>query len=62
MALADQIAALEAILDVGVQTVTVDGRTVTYDFQAIGRRLGQLRRQLTDTNRPRVASIDLSRF
>lgn len=60
MALADQIAQLESILDAGASRVTTDGVTVQYDLEEIRRRLAKLQNELDQTKRPRLASIDLS--
>jgi hypothetical protein len=37
------IAALQARLDAGATTVTVDGRSVVYDLDALRRRIDELR-------------------
>ena len=57
-----RIAALEAILDRGVSTVTVDGVTTTYDLDDVRRRLAQLTAERDRTRRPRCASITLANF
>lgn len=62
MAIADQIAELEAILDAGASEVTVDGQRVRYDLDSVRRRLAELRRQQDATKRPRASQIDLSGF
>lgn len=60
MSLTSQIAAIEAILDEGARSVSTDGLSVSYDLDALRRRLEELRRQQDATRRPRVAGIDLS--
>ena len=62
MAIADEIAELEDILNRGASRVVVDGVAVTYDFPSIRRRLAQLKREQDPSKRPRVSSIDLSNF
>lgn len=62
MAYETEIANLEAILNAGASQVSVDGRNVAYDFDAIRRRLAELRRKQDATKRPRVAQADLSGF
>ena len=59
------IANLEAILNAGATTVTVDGQTVTYDFDEIKSRIAKLKREDTAnsyTTRPRSLRIDLAGF
>ena len=64
MAVADEIAKLEAILDAGVRSVSSDGTSVQYDPAEIRRRLAVLRRESDGTSpkRPRNSQIDLSGF
>lgn len=58
-----EIAELEAILQAGATSVTVDGQTVNYDLTQVRRRLRELK-QLDDTatKRPSALSINLSGF
>jgi hypothetical protein len=59
-AIDDQITALEAILNAGVTTVSVDGQNVTYDLAAVRKRLSELRRERgTGTIKPIVAAINM---
>ena len=59
-----EIAQLEAILNAGARTVTIDGQTVTYDFDAIRKRLAELRASdyRNIPRRPRASSIRLGSF
>lgn len=59
-----EIARLEAILNAGAKSVTTDGQKVDYDFDAIRKRLAELR-ALDDNSlpkRPRAANIRLTGF
>jgi len=62
MALADDIAKLEAILNEGTGRVTIDGVTVQYDLGEVRQRLAALKRREDAAKRPRAAAIDLSGF
>jgi len=62
MAIADDIAKLEAILNEGTSRVTVDGVTVQYDLDKVRSRLMALKAEQDATLRPRAAQIDLSGF
>lgn len=42
----EKISKLQAILDAGVKTVTVDGVTSTFDFEAIERQIKKYESQL----------------
>lgn len=55
----EQIAALEAILNAGVTSASVDGQTVTYDLAQVRKRLKELTRSNDPSKNPTVASIDL---
>ncbi len=57
-----EIAELEAILNTGVSSVFVDGQKVTYDLQAVRRRLLELKRQQDPACRPPTATINLGGF
>lgn len=54
-----RIAELEAILQEGATTVTVDGTTTVIDLEIVEQQLNQLRRDNTATadRRPRLSSI-----
>ncbi len=58
-----KIAKIKAILEAGATSVSVDGTSVTYDFEQLRTQLRQL--QLADDaqkgQRPVVFSLDLSR-
>jgi hypothetical protein len=56
------IAQLEAILQAGVATVTIDGTTTTYDLESVRRQLADLRRTDTtqNTRKPKCASLNTS--
>jgi len=57
-----EIAKLEAVLNSGAETMTVDGMTVRVDIRQLRQRLRELR-AADDTHRfkrPAVASVDLS--
>jgi len=56
-----RIARLEAILDRGVSSITVDGVVTQYDLDEIRRQLAKLY-ALRDRGRPRVSSIRLDNF
>lgn len=60
MAVADEIAALEAILDTGAAKVQTEGANVSFNADAIRRRLAALRDQADTSKRPRVGRINLS--
>jgi hypothetical protein len=60
MAYEEEIAKLEEVLNSGATRVSVDGVDVSYDLEAIRRRLGELKRKQNATKRPRVAAADLS--
>lgn len=59
----ERIAEIQAILRAGARTVTVDGTTITYDFDTLRKELYQL--QAEDAaqrgRRPRVVTVDLRR-
>jgi hypothetical protein len=57
-----KITKLQKILEAGATTVTVDGTTVTYDFDQIRREIMRLQSEddTLKSKRPRVASIRLS--
>jgi hypothetical protein len=59
MALADEIAELEEILNAGVASVASEGTKADYDLAAVRKRLADLRRQQSATARPRCAQINL---
>ena len=54
-----EIAKLEAILNAGATSVSIEGETVNYDFAEIRRQIGDLKR--TDTNEKKKRST-LSRI
>jgi len=62
MAIEDDIAELESLLNDAAQDVTVDGVAVKFNLQEARRRLATLKRQQDATKRPRNATIDLSGF
>jgi len=62
MALEDEIAELEGILNAGANRLTTDGLTVSYDLEKIRRRLAELKERQEAGTRPRAAAIDLSGF
>ena len=62
MAVADDIAKIEAILQEGASRVTTDGVTVQFDLDSLRKRLAVLKRQEDGTKRPRIATVDLSGF
>jgi hypothetical protein len=62
MALADEIANLEAILAAGVKSVRTDLTQTDFDLAEVRRRLAELKRQQNRARRPRSSSIDLSGF
>ncbi len=59
-----EIAKLQAILNEGARSVSIDGQSVTYDFAAIRKRIRTL--MLADPNyrgkRPRLSRINLGGF
>lgn len=57
-----EIAHLQALLNSGADSITVDGVTTKLDHSAIARRLRELRAtDTTDKNRrPVISTIDLS--
>ena len=59
-----QIAAIRAILESGVSSVTVDGMTTNYDLVSLRKELARLMAEDDNyaSRRPRVASIDLSGY
>ncbi len=59
-----KIAALENILQSGVTSYTIDGRTVTYDHDEIRRQLRDLRQNDDSQSgrRPVVSRIRLGNF
>lgn len=62
---AAEIAKLEAILNAGASSVTVDGQSVTYDFDEIKARIAKLKREDTTNGymaRPRSLRINLGGF
>jgi hypothetical protein len=57
------IAEIEAILNTGVSSATVDGQAVTYDLDQLRRRLRELKASDDDaTKRPTSLKINLSGF
>ena len=62
MAIEDDIAELESLLNDAAENVTVDGVGVKFSLQEARRRLATLKRQQDATKRPRNATIDLSGF
>lgn len=62
MAIADEIAELEALLNSAAKDVSYDGTRVSFDLDAARRRLAQLKREQDATKRPPNATIDLSGF
>jgi hypothetical protein len=54
------IAQIEAILNNGATSVTIDGTTVNYDFAELRRRLKELRNTDPAYRRSRIGQIDLS--
>ena len=62
MAIEDDNAELESLLNDAAQDVTVDGVAVKFNLQEARRRLATLKRQQDATKRPRNATIDLSGF
>lgn len=57
-----EITALEAILNSGTTSVTVDGTTTSFDLDAVRLRLEELKRTDTSTThatRKRVSSINV---
>lgn len=58
-----EIAEIEAILNAGVSSGTVDGQSVSYDLPALRKRLRELKdSDDTATKRPTSLKIDLSGF
>lgn len=59
-----RIAEIDAILRAGARSVSIDGHTVTYDFDALrGERARLISADDTARHtRPRVSRINLSRF
>ena len=62
MAIADEIAALEDLLNDAVEDVTVDGVTTRFSLEEARKRLAALKRQQATNGRPQNATIDLSGF
>lgn len=62
MAIADEIAELESLLNDAAENVAVDGVAVKFSLPEARRRLATLKRQQDGTKRPRNATIDLSGF
>jgi hypothetical protein len=61
---ANQVARLEALLAqcVGVQSITVDGQTVTYDDLLRHYQVWKSRQARENGTRPRTAQINLGGF
>jgi len=54
-----ELAQIEAILNAGAKSVSVDGITTTIDLDRLATRRREIQRQLTPGKRPRVATINL---
>lgn len=61
---ATEIAAIEALLESGAKSVTVDGVTTQFDLDGLRKELRRLRAEddVRQTRRPFSASVDLSGF
>lgn len=59
----ERIAQIQQILRAGATSVSVDGVTVTYDFESLRRELRQLMQEddVHKGRRPVISHLDLSR-
>jgi hypothetical protein len=60
MAIADDIAALEELLNTAAQSVSTDGNHTSFDLDAARRRLAELKAQAVGKTWPQAATINLS--
>jgi len=59
MALADDIAHLEAIINAGARSQSVGDERTEFDLEQNRKRLAELRAQQSPSRRPRCAQINL---
>jgi hypothetical protein len=57
----ERIAELDAILDSGVSSMTVDGETTAIDLAAVRKRRDELMAEKAGNRRPTMVALDLSR-
>lgn len=62
MSLAEEIAELEVVLNVGAKSVAVDGIKTDYDLDQVRRRIRELKAEQDPAARPRVAQVDMRGF